>query len=160
VSGLGRLELAGYAIAFGLDLVARPAARFKVVDRGWTVSRMGFDMIILGFESVSAVDTPDAIEVGRVPEFQRQQDFDRCVARPPAHLAKVFSVVEQPGQEASWAISRATCGETGPTPGILQTSPLRTFFQPRLATSWLTKTTNSGRRARPLVVAVRAKCLA
>jgi hypothetical protein len=36
----------------------------------------------------------------------------------------------------------------GPTPGILQTSPSVTSFHPRVMTSWLTKTTSSGRRER------------
>ena len=107
-------------------------------------------MVHLVAEAIAAVDAGDPVEVRRLAELQGDEDLDGDVLGPAFELPQVLAVEDTPFKNASWATSLATSGDTGPTTGMWQCSPSRTSLQPRLTTSWLTKTTSSGRFARPL----------
>jgi hypothetical protein len=110
------------------------------------------DVIVLGPKPVAAVDALDPVELGRVAELQGDPDLDRDVSRPPLEMPEIDAVVKDPGQKRIGGDLLGGCRSDRATPGILQTSPGLTSVQPRLATSWLTRITTSGRRDLAVVV--------
>jgi hypothetical protein len=60
---------------------------------------VGLDVIALVSEAVAAVDTFQAVKVGRRAEREGEPNFDRDVSRPAPDLAQVDPVVEQAGEK-------------------------------------------------------------
>jgi hypothetical protein len=116
------------------------------------VGDVRLDVIELGAEAIATVGAADPVELGWVAHSRAIATSIGIVRDHRAKLRRSVPSKNTPDKKASRAISLATSGATGPTPGILHTSPSRTSVHPRLATSWLTSTTSSGRRARPLPV--------
>ena len=113
-------------------------------------------MVVLGARALAAVPAGDPVEGGRVAELQGDEDLDRDVTGPAAQVTQVHPVVEDPGEGGIRGDPAGDLGGEGTDPGDLADLAPLTSFQPRLITSWLTRTTSSGRRERPGVEAAES----
>ena len=53
-------------------------------------------MFLLVSKAAAAIDALDPVELGRLPQLQRQQDLHGSVAGPAAEVTQVGAVIEQP----------------------------------------------------------------